>query len=214
MDLAAFMPAIGAPPPGVLLSAVRSVCPKPGPLRCGRSRRALYMQSESADAPAIGLVPAAGTTGTCAANLWPIPVLGAYGWNLFVWKRADMHENVVCVRAHDEAATKLTFSIVPEAATEHQTECRTISGIVTGDYNVASALAQLHASAGAGYRLTFLDGLASSFMHLKTKVTREESAAPRSLGQFWSSDSLHFRALGSVGAQSPGCFQLLQVSFC
>jgi hypothetical protein len=213
MDLAAFMPAIGAPRTDVLLPELRSVCPMPGPLHCGRSRRALYMQSESPEAPAIGLVPAAGTTGTCAANLWPIPVLGAYGWNLFVWKRADMNENVVCVRVHDGAATKLTFSIVPKSTSERQTECHTISGIVTGNYNVAGALTQLRAPAGTGYRLTFTDGPASSFMQLKTKVTREASAAPRGLGQFWSSDSLHFQAMDSASAQSSGCFQVLQVGF-
>jgi hypothetical protein len=166
--------------------------------------------------PAIGLVPQEGTTGTCTANLWPLPILGGYGWNLFVWRRSAMTDHAVSAHVHDLSSTKFSLSIVPREETARSADvAENIPGVVTGDYNVAAALQSMCASPLDGYRLDFMDQPANNFLNLKTQVTvaRRASAPSVKSDSFWDAAGHWYAVDDTIDLPQDDSFQVFRVRF-
>lgn len=108
--------------------------------------------------PDAGLVSEKGITGTVCTNLWPLPILGSYGWFLNVW-RSDVAADVGAFAMHSAANTKLTLRFAPgEKPRVNDGSVRAFNGIVTGNYNVAAAVRELgDAGEKASYEVLMFD---------------------------------------------------------
>lgn len=157
------------------------------PLISNRSTRQLWRAcadaNESHSRPDF-LQPVPGPTGTLCANLFPLPVLGAYGWILNVWKHSDFKDDVVAIKVSQSSQS---ISLGWEAGEVGANSVaalagRTLNGTVTGNYNVASALKKLGA-----YSFATL-AVSNNQKRLSTKISAL-SCPPAELS-FWSCQSL------------------------
>lgn len=115
--------------------------------------------SASADAvPDAGLIPKAGVTGTICTNLFPIPILGGYGWFLTVYKR-DIAASVgpFVARFPDNNTIQFRFRPGQKASSSDDSEIhRAFRGVAAGNINVRTALKKL-AREDADYELRFFE---------------------------------------------------------
>lgn len=121
---------------------------------CDRNGSAPTPVSKTMSSP-FGLAEHAGATGTLAANLFPLPIVGSYGWILNTWRLRQPSDWLrVSVRVHCQSR-RLTMAFKKD---EEMTDskCKKIHGIVTGNYAVKSALSEL-GSTDADCVLTFFD---------------------------------------------------------
>jgi hypothetical protein len=207
-----FVPAaVGASPGNRAYQLIHRMHRPKTHLLAGR-KRALQMNVKSSDDHSIGLVASPGSTGSCAANLWPIPIIGSYGWTLFVWKRADLRGNAVSVHVQDTSATKLAIAIAPSPAKiDSSAVHRTVKGILTGDYNVASFLEDLQSSSSRGYRLIFQDRPSSNFLSLTSEIAIQKSSICVTSGRFWIASHLQFRNVETVTHSPSKMFHIYEV---
>lgn len=130
------------------------------------------------------LQPVPGPTGTLCANLFPLPVLGAYGWILNVWKHNHFKDDVVAIKVSQSCLSISLGWEAGEADVDSATALagRTLNGTVTGNYNVASALEKLGAYSSATLAVS------NNQKRLSTKISAL-SCPPAELS-FWSCQSL------------------------
>ncbi|PXF43761.1 hypothetical protein BWQ96_06493 [Gracilariopsis chorda] len=109
------------------------------------SKRHLFVTRASAETPDVGLVPKEGQTGTCCANLWPIPLLGGYNWFLNVYDRNLASSTGAFVVNHDcEKDITIAFEKDRKPSAEHGSKTHTsFGGVAAGNINVLSALSAL-----------------------------------------------------------------------
>lgn len=114
-------------------------------LKSVKQRRALTVSAS--DAPDAGLIPKPGITGTVCTNLFPIPLLGGYGWFLTVYKR-DTAASVgpFVARFPHNNAVHFQFSPgLPESSSDKSDKHTSFPGIAAGNINVRTALKKLGA---------------------------------------------------------------------
>lgn len=170
--------------------------------------------------PTIAPTKIPGTTGILAANLWPIPVLGEYGWALFVWRRNDLKNLCVEVafnKKQDPDHFAISFastshsSYLPSSSEHHDH----IRGIVTGDFNVRDALRSLPGTDDKenGYCLTIPhrpnDFVLSQqcFVSSDARLTQEAGVSRN----MWSSNSLVFMGDDEMTETMSSEFRVLKV---
>lgn len=101
----------------------------------------------------VGLNSKPGLTGTLCANLYPIPILGRYGWFLNVYRRSlpsQVGPYTVQIPA-DKSSVTLSFNANPELPAQ-----KTFNGIPQGNLNVQRFITQLSATP-ADHQLRFYD---------------------------------------------------------
>lgn len=162
-------------------------------------RRKIRAVADHPHSPKPSFAPAAraGTTGFMAANLWPIPILGRFGWTLFVWRRRDLRHLAVEVnfnRVTRPNRLALCFASNAESSSTSSSISTNekIAGVVTGDFNVREKLKRIgHASEDHGYRL-FIPHRSSDIMFTQTCfVTSADEALQhrRHFSDYWSASS-------------------------
>jgi hypothetical protein len=158
---------------------------------------------DASSLPAFGLAEASGLTGTLAANLYCLPILGRYGWILNSWRLRDKQLDFPVAVQIENDSRRLVFSF--ESAADYP-KAKTIPGIVTGNYNVSSALAELSASSTDTHTLTFDD---KPGKQLRTHVSIN---SPRIMASdtetLWSANGLQVASVG----HSSQAFQIFEVS--
>lgn len=117
-----------------------------GPGICGKSnalgRYRCAAVVMNMDVPEAGLIENAGVTGTTCANLWPIPILGKYGWFLNVYRR-DAAERIGGFRVRVPRQGSLNLSFTTEDNMKRCNEHRSFNGIATSKFNIAAAVKSL-----------------------------------------------------------------------
>lgn len=167
---------------------VKSACER-------RNLRACVAADKSPARPAF-LNDTPGTTGTLCANLFPLPILGGYGWLLNVWNHKELRDDSVVVCACKSGRT-LSFELEPSKTDPHdatQSGNDVVKGVVTGNYNVASALAQMGEYSDAV--LTVSNGP----RQLTTRVSVSQES--HSTNSFWSCPSLLFLTASDASVSS------------
>jgi hypothetical protein len=142
----------------------------------------------------FGLAPSPGKTGTLGANLFPLPILGDYGWILNCWRLREEGGGEAVTARISEAADRVSLAFDRDARLA--ADAPAITGIVTGDYNVRSACQRI-ASPG-DTMLTFFD---RRDMPLKTQVSIVPAASAAG-DSFWTAPALTFLDVTSVGDET------------
>eukprot|EP00171_Calliarthron_tuberculosum_P003539 IDg3539t1 len=128
--------------------------------------------SMCANTPDAGLIAKAGVTGTTSANLWPIPILGAYGWFLNVYRR-DAAQRCGAFRVHVAHPRSLSISFAPDVEARDGSARR---GVATSRYSVKGALCALGLEADEAHDLVLFEDKSATFWTRRYEVraaTRE-----------------------------------------
>lgn len=124
----------------------------------GTLRKQLVVKACAKNHPDAGLISKAGVTGTVCTNLFPLPILGAYGWFLTVYKR-DTAASVgpFAARIVGPYAIQLKFlSGKPPEKSDRSDTHVTIKGVAAGNLNVRNAVKRLLPQGGP-FELQFFE---------------------------------------------------------
>lgn len=128
---------------------------KPRP-HCTRS---CAPKAQLSEPPDVGLTEKAGLTGTTCSNLFPIPILGDYGWFLNVYDRSLAAKTGPYVISYDQGSITLRFDpTISAASTKTSTTHTSYKGIATGNINVSKAVKKLtQSSQDANYEVRMFE---------------------------------------------------------
>lgn len=178
--------------------------------------------------PDAGFIAIPGVTGTICTNLFPIPVLGAYGWFLTVYDR-DIASSVgpFVVSVDEVGAIKLGFepqraatktpsnssSTVSESASNDQV--KVFNGIAAGNLNVKNILAKLNA-VGKAFQLKFFERGQTEFFFQRRNELHISPSSSQSLllphTPLWSDVAPTYRVIPSL-SQPLENFQVRELYF-
>lgn len=164
--------------------------------------------------PDAGFIASPGVTGTTCTNLFPIPVLGAYGWFLTVYDR-DIASSVgpFVVSVDEVGAIKLGFepqraamktasnpsSTTPESVSKDQV--KVFNGIAAGNLNVKNILTKLNA-VGKAFQLKFFErGQSEFFFQRRNELHISPSSSQSFLlphAPLWSDVAPTYRVIPSL----------------
>lgn len=185
-------------------------------------------QSEIVDTTTAFVLPKAGPTGTYAANLWPIPILGKYTWTLVVWNREHLRTNDKSIRVLAGAPKRLvkdartaitgltdirlsfTDSHVSQSKTESAPNVdmgdvleTVMRGVVTGNYKLVDAVQGLYerGQVGDAVELVLDESRETVFTGLRTAadlVCVQDEPAFHGESELFDASWLWYRSTGNV----------------
>lgn len=135
------------------------------PLHISRSQRPAFIACASKH-PDAGLTGKAGVTGTVCTNLFPIPILGGYGWFLTVYER-NFASSVGPFVARVVNPYAINFEFRPGqsiSSTDRSDKHATLNGIAAGNLNVQNTLKKLSSQKSIAYELRFFERGGSEFL--------------------------------------------------
>lgn len=109
---------------------------------CRSIKQTWTLTASTSNVPDAGLIPKPGVTGTVCTNLFPVPLLGGYGWFLTVYKR-DTAASVgpFVARFPDKNTIHFQFNPgQPESSSGKSDKHAVFRGIAAGNINVRNAL--------------------------------------------------------------------------
>lgn len=108
--------------------------------------------------PDAGLIKETGITGTLCTNLWPIPILGGYGWFLNVYDRElAAKTGPFVINWSGEGDVRLGFEEGRKREEKEESGKHVaFSGVVTGNINVKSAMQKMEKE-GDGYMVRIFE---------------------------------------------------------
>lgn len=126
-----------------------------------------------------------------SANLFPVPIIGSYGWILNAWRLREPERFCpVSVRVTDQAR-RLSLSF-EEVDGMPDKKAKSIVGVVTGDYNVSDAIRELGGNDSiSDHELTFFDKTGKKLL---TEVSQPDLPSISSKATLWSAPGLQFHA--------------------
>lgn len=149
---------------------------------CKSVKRKWTLTASTDNVPDAGLISKPGVTGTVCTNLFPVPLLGGYGWFLTVYKR-DTAASVgpFVARFPDSNAIHFQFSPgLPQSKSNKSNNHSVFRGIAAGNINVRNALKKLGAES-AHHELRFFEkGGSQIFFNRRNElhVLSSESNSP------------------------------------
>ncbi|CDF33155.1 unnamed protein product [Chondrus crispus] len=133
--------------------------------------------------PDAGLISSPGITGTACTNLFPLPILGRYGWFLNVYDRSVASKvGPFVVKAGPSQDSPLVLSFSPDQPPSEKDTASSHSafpGVAAGNLNVAKILAKLGRGQSVPYSLKLFEkGAGEPFWKRRNEVHLADPADP------------------------------------
>lgn len=137
-----FLPAFPPPLSSSFLPSHR-LAPRPLLPRTRPASVSCSTPTSSADHPDAGFISEPGVTGTFSANLWPIPLLGAYGWFLNVYNRDKAAKVGPFVAQFPDPNSILLHFRPGLSESQRSPNLKVFPGVAAGNLNVRNNLRAL-----------------------------------------------------------------------